>query len=324
MSDTKVCTRCNKEQPLSEYYYNKTKDNYYSRCKTCYKEIHKERYKPKPPREATCLVCGSSFKTKYGYKKKCDDCRWKTIGGNKKMRSPVYFFKCKGCGKLSTAKQKKRTNYCTHECYGKNSKHLKDGVRIAKECPTCGNEYQGTSTQIYCSDICKKRKSKIYIGKCEYCDSAFTSRTKRVTCNDECSYELQKQKMRVDEREFNCDICGSIFKSRNAGRKNCYSCSKKKNNSSSFKRRAKWHNVYYEPVNRYKVYRRDKYICQLCGVKTLKSKAGTSHDREPNIDHIIPMSKGGPHTYNNVQTLCRKCNMDKRDKLVGQQVIVFN
>ena len=41
----KICSRCRKTQPLDEFYKNpSTKDNIQNKCKTCYKEISKERY----------------------------------------------------------------------------------------------------------------------------------------------------------------------------------------------------------------------------------------------------------------------------------------
>lgn len=36
---------------------------------------------------------------------------------------------------------------------------------------------------------------------------------------------------------------------------------------------------------------------------------------KPEIDHIIPISKGGNSTKENTQALCRSCNSSKRDKL---------
>lgn len=61
---------------------------------------------------------------------------------------------------------------------------------------------------------------------------------------------------------------------------------------------------------RKQVFERDNATCQLCG---------TNAEKEPGvklvIDHIIPYSKGGETTYENLQVLCRKCNIDKRNKL---------
>jgi hypothetical protein len=51
---------------------------------------------------------------------------------------------------------------------------------------------------------------------------------------------------------------------------------------------------------------RDNYTCQICGLST---------SQEPNllleIDHKIPLSKGGITTESNLQTLCWRCNRKK-------------
>lgn len=61
---------------------------------------------------------------------------------------------------------------------------------------------------------------------------------------------------------------------------------------------------------RQEIKERDNYTCKLCGNST---------HQEPNllleIDHIIPVSKGGCTISDNLQTLCWKCNRSKSNKL---------
>lgn len=52
------------------------------------------------------------------------------------------------------------------------------------------------------------------------------------------------------------------------------------------------------------VWQRDQGKCVQC--------SATSYLE---FDHIIPHSKGGASTVNNVQLLCRKCNLEKRDRI---------
>lgn len=56
---------------------------------------------------------------------------------------------------------------------------------------------------------------------------------------------------------------------------------------------------------RFSIYRRDGYKCCICG------KHGSAEELE--IDHIKPIAKGGKSTYDNLQTLCKKCNQQKGD-----------
>ncbi|MBE5740897.1 MAG: HNH endonuclease [Clostridiales bacterium] len=59
---------------------------------------------------------------------------------------------------------------------------------------------------------------------------------------------------------------------------------------------------------RYNVLKRDGFRCCICGAT---AKDGVKLE----VDHIIPVSKGGKSTMNNLQTLCERCNRGKRDKL---------
>jgi 5-methylcytosine-specific restriction endonuclease McrA len=61
------------------------------------------------------------------------------------------------------------------------------------------------------------------------------------------------------------------------------------------------------PVNRRGILSRDAHSCQYCG----------SH-KKLTLDHVIPRSKGGPHSWDNVVTACARCNGLKGDKLLHQ------
>lgn len=57
-------------------------------------------------------------------------------------------------------------------------------------------------------------------------------------------------------------------------------------------------------LNRRAVFARDGHRCQYCGASA------------ENIDHVVPRSKGGSHTWDNVVAACRPCNSRKRDRLL--------
>ena len=60
-------------------------------------------------------------------------------------------------------------------------------------------------------------------------------------------------------------------------------------------------------VNRREVLRRDKHTCQYCGSM-----------KHLTLDHVIPLSKGGKHSWDNVVTACESCNNSKSDRTPEQ------
>lgn len=56
-------------------------------------------------------------------------------------------------------------------------------------------------------------------------------------------------------------------------------------------------------VNRRTVFARDGHRCQYCGSPA------------ESIDHVLPRSKGGLHSWDNVVAACRRCNTRKEDRL---------
>lgn len=73
-----------------------------------------------------------------------------------------------------------------------------------------------------------------------------------------------------------------------------------------FKNSAKGQRALMTPLLREKIKKRDGNTCQQCGISVRD---------EPNllieIDHIIPISKGGTTVEDNLQALCWRCNRTK-------------
>jgi 5-methylcytosine-specific restriction endonuclease McrA len=59
-------------------------------------------------------------------------------------------------------------------------------------------------------------------------------------------------------------------------------------------------------LSRKAVFVRDSFSCQYCGVSA------------ENVDHVIPRSRGGTHTWENVVAACRRCNTMKENRLPNE------
>lgn len=65
---------------------------------------------------------------------------------------------------------------------------------------------------------------------------------------------------------------------------------------------------------RFEVMKRDKFTCQYCGK--------SAPDVILEIDHIVPVTKGGDNTILNLITSCRDCNRGKSDKELSDDTAV--
>jgi len=58
-------------------------------------------------------------------------------------------------------------------------------------------------------------------------------------------------------------------------------------------------------LSRREVFNRDKYTCQYCGKQM----------RDLTLDHVVPKSRGGGHSWENLVSACKPCNHRKGGKL---------
>lgn len=144
--------------------------------------------------------------------------------------------------------------------------------------------------------------------------------------------ELARKQYEEEARVCACKVCGVKFDQGShlgAPRKYCPPCNevilkearKRQRRITRSKRRARVRATKIEPIDPFEIFDRDNWHCYICCKPTPKSKRGTLSDNAPELDHIVPLSKGGTHTKDNVACACRKCNHEKSDEIYTEKLI---
>ncbi len=119
------------------------------------------------------------------------------------------------------------------------------------------------------------------------------------------------------------------YREANSGKRSLYQKSWRKDNREKVKgyiqsRRALKYKAPFEPINDKRVFLRDGWICQICH-KRVNKRFKHPNPMSASLDHIVPLSKGGTHTYANVQLTHLKCNQIKKTNTLpqGEQLRIF-
>lgn len=278
-----------------------------------------------------CYSCGSTFTGSKQSQKFCSrECAIKYANKNYIYRFELV---CKYCGSTFHANKDTR-QYCSQEC------RIKDGMEVrasnCEKCENCGESIvrgrRGNDSRRFCSRECSnyfgrnislsERVCKLFIKTCSVCGILFSTRfPNKKYCGSIGCATLSRSRYYVKKnnlsKEFKCIKCNRLVLSIVGSRKRKY-CSDKCAKKAAKHKRLYRNGNSYSGFNPFTVFERDKFICQLCGIKTLKSKRGSTHPRAPELDHIIPLSKGGEHSERNTQCCCRRCNGKKGASLIGQ------
>jgi len=199
----------------------------------------------------------------------------------------------------------KEGRFCSKKCYGvwmtkqeKKPKASKERLVNIETCDVCGKKYikKRKSKHNVCSGECAKEKARkdnfdmnsarkvLKARSCKECNKTFTpeyGNKRRHYCSDTCLFRNTRRRRRQKER--------ALIRS-----------------------------VKVETVDAMRVFERDGWRCRLCGKKLKPKHRGTIKYNAPELDHIIPLSKGGEHSYRNTQCACRKCNAEKGAREFGQ------
>lgn len=153
----------------------------------------------------------------------------------------------------------------------------------------------------------------------------------RWICSPACKAARKLLSNNRDRSPRRCHHCSTEFALPAGSRRRfycsrscCRSAQKRKDIHKNHRARARRFGVEYEPVNRLKLFQRDGWRCQVCGVSTPRSLIGTFKDTAPELDHRVPLALGGGHTWANVQCACRRCNLKKGGTVIAGQLPLFD
>ena len=244
---------------------------------------------------------------------------------NVKPKVDVLDKVCKRCSKsYHTTSNSEHSKFCSDKC---RIKYYKETVLKERECKRCGKYFKTYKSQ-YCSHECRnnlgsdKLKQKYipkpkHIAVCINCNKEYkTHRSKSKYCSYECSYEYKVKHKPIHNKK--CKECSKWFSSTNNRLIFCSSvCGKKYRNREKEtlrRKRIKQNGKVDWKISIERLMKRDKNICYLCG-DCVDINLDPNHNYYPSIEHVIPVSKGGTHTWDNVKLAHRKCNYLKSNKV---------
>lgn len=150
--------------------------------------------------------------------------------------------------------------------------------------------------------------------RCKTCLKSDRSTVKQKTRSKQY-YTDNKEEIRASQKKYSESKQGKESL-RNTQRK--YFQGEKGRDSlhrGQMKRRSYKHHVRFTVLNRSEILDRDNHTCQYCHVTVHDRSTGDWNTPDKaHIDHITPISKGGTSDPDNLQVLCRTCNLSKSNK----------
>lgn len=183
-----------------------------------------------------------------------------------------------------------------------------------------GYVYSDSSMWIKCTDCDKELKRS----------GGFLRKVIRGERKVVCNHCTGRKETVIEKVARECRNCGISFRgTTHYCTRECWR--KGGNNRLEYKKRDSYNTLvqaggYDATITLEKLYNEFNGTCYICGEycswedKKITTEghfiAGESY---PSIDHIVPLSKGGTHTWDNVSLVHYRCNVNKSDKLESDE-----
>ena len=196
----------------------------------------------------------------------------------------------------------------------------KDVVIKHKQCGTLATKSMSTI----------RHKKKI---RCDYCyqrqreEERKRKRREQLEEQEEQRIAKIRSQVCVQITFKSCPICNEILTHPQQTR--CPRCRKAERNARKDKRIRHISSVTIDKdISLRALSIRDKGVCWLCNqivdwndAYTNDNNAFIAGDKYPSIDHVVPLAKGGKHSWNNVRLAHRTCNSKKSDTVIAPRSI---
>lgn len=187
--------------------------------------------------------------------------------------------------------------------------------KINVRCSVCGNVFSRYYRDVlfgeYNCPKCKEKQKECI----QWVEEITALKRKIAVYEDKLNVLIQKAVERENSKRT-CPVCGVKF---TRGRRIRYcsnSCANKNRNRIKDKR-IKKECVVDKDISLQSLYKRDNGVCYICGRLCdwndyiVRDGTVICGDWYPSIEHIMPISKGGLHSWDNVRLAHRICNTRK-------------
>jgi len=308
---TKVCIKCQIEKPVLEFHKKKgAKDNLRNICKACSSAHNKAN------REKSAGYF-KQYRIEHREQKAATD---KAYKNKNKERLSEYGRKRYQENKEIISKKAKIYRQNNKEKIAEQNRIYRENnkEKIAKQKADYRKEHRKESI---------KRSKDYYEANKDACLE--TSRSYRKNNKEELKQyfkeytEKNKEKIGKRQREYSKANKEKIRERTRKWVKNNPEKTRASTRKANHVRRARLKHATIEDFNPSEVFKRDGYVCQLCGCKTSLRYKSQYHPKRTELDHIIPISLGGEHSLRNTQCACHRCNIEKNNTGTGDQLRLF-
>lgn len=260
---------------------------------------------------------------------------------------------CGDCGRLKQSQRAKRCDECRRERRleterernRKPHRTQRPARNWTRLCAYCRKTFTTTGAAKYCSDGCRpaplgathgpfiedigqlvdKPAPPSHFPACGFCGRNFPAWDWRQKwCSQTCKrYGLtDPSDLSVAVSYGDCRRCGRLF-----CRPSVYGalfCSREcsdRHEKTLANARRRTHKRAGENFTLREIAERDGWRCHLCGGKVPDRKYA-ARDKDPTIDHLIPVADGGEHTRQNVALAHNRCNYERSNEGAAQLRLV--